>query len=617
MSQLKKATKRRQQKRSRSSSPARQQTKYDFNDWMYDSNKAIEKHILYAENVYEFWKQLNEFLNQSEVISGATFDEKISLLKNIYQACMNLDTTRIVSYNLFLKKATWFSYIQWYLLYSLNEEEEVFDFSDFFKSIAFNSDAQQRVTGQKYDGKVFNDMQFVFRSLSFEFDVNAVDRIDDLEMKNYFITHKNDMKECFNILQTILIDTMNSIYGIIPEFCKTLNTKIPDDIQINSTSFSKTIPYYELMDTDIRGWKSLLVHFNKLFDKLKSYKSSGHLDKNKITLINQQFQGKKYDKIRKNVYSYVGEPEFDYQGWIKEQNNYLLQLDSKDLITLFFYSFHGDEIANSYLRNTITKDGTTKWWWKLVQMFSAEIERYNRQRRTSRYKEDVGLFVLYVEMFDLLDSFKTINDLKPYTSPFVLQDVWGKIQNLSQHFNWLSMEAYDLVVLQCFGLLNERFYQECVQKFCERLQRIILQAPRIQQESVVYRGEKSLWYRREHFDQKQVEHAGFMSTTLSATKAEEFAVQIVNGVPTIKKIILPAGSPALLLMPMTKFVQELEVLLPTEATFEIKDLGTIWLNDTSNWSNKTFSFTKSFVCDAPLAKFRLIELKFVSVPEKI
>ena len=105
---------------------------------------------------------------------------------------------------------------------------------------------------------------------------------------------------------------------------------------------------------------------------------------------------------------------------------------------------------------------------------------------------------------------------------------------------------------------------KCFMYYYQKLQNVILNAPKTEERIVLYRGVQSIEYYKTK--EKFHKNTGFMSTSLDFNIAKMFSF----GGGYVIKIIVPIGFHLLVLGSLNSYIESVEVLLPNDTTFYIK-----------------------------------------------
>ncbi len=169
-------------------------------------------------------------------------------------------------------------------------------------------------------------------------------------------------------------------------------------------------------------------------------------------------------------YYLVNTSETIDNNWIKQSNKYVEKLSERDKFMLRGYTFHGDEIVNTYLRN---KD----------VVLSHRLLRVNHTKYGIAYA--VQLFELHNT--DMSDYYITMN-------------------------GYITKAGYNAIA-ELLANTSDNDILICIERYISELTRIINYSPKLQKEIIVYRGVKTDYF--ESDEGKTVHNKGFLSTTIS------------------------------------------------------------------------------------------------------
>jgi len=249
-----------------------------------------------------------------------------------------------------------------------------------------------------------------------------------------------------------------------------------------------------------------------------------------IRVTNKEF---KLDPPHSNYYEklvsrYFDQSQIDHD-WIKDSVKYLKSLTREDLQTLKSYT--NTSAVNEILRNPkLIEDGSA-----IVQLAPPQIRRL------------------------LVNT----TDLSKYTNDTELQQ---KIHLYKYSTGYNAFKLHDLVTAQAlyhYKLFKPQFWKDVIDMYIADLNRIISNSPTPSKRMYVYR------FVKEQFFLKQSRgfvflNKGYVSTSLSP----HGMVQQFFG-HYMQRILIKPGSKLLLLLPISRYPKELEVLLPHESIFKI------------------------------------------------
>lgn len=253
-------------------------------------------------------------------------------------------------------------------------------------------------------------------------------------------------------------------------------------------------------------------------------------------------------------------------NWLMDQLNYIYKLNLYDLFTLKGYTYNGDVFANNYLRGTL------------------DFKKFKNS-----HNEYIDQITQYFPMFMQVN--KTLNKI-PLQNIFVVDERKTKVQRITkiQSFilkssatikEWMNIlqtktlkqsERYSIIV-PLWPFFTDVFREEVLKLFIEDLTNIIVNAPTNSKTMVVYRGVRNNFYIT-NSTKDVYQNLGFVSTSLDIEVAKEFQrpVSPEDDVKCcIQRVLLPKGTHAITLFPLSNFQDEKEVLLPTGTFYKLNN----------------------------------------------
>lgn len=248
------------------------------------------------------------------------------------------------------------------------------------------------------------------------------------------------------------------------------------------------------------------------------------------------------------------QPDLDLDlEWFKRCNDYLEGLSVRDVYTMQSYSWHGDQIANTYCLQY--KDQPQK-------IFSDDFVEY--------LQSDVS-----GGGFGSSAGGKTI--------PFFFQffDFWpDQAGSASEKYEWLEG------ALSEGKILDKALWRKVVAKYVEDLTRIIAGAPGLTKDITVYRGTRSHYYSNKLGG--EFYNTGFMSTSYMANVTQSFANP--SGGCCLSVYKLKRGTKCMWMDPITQVealdpstTGEAEILLAPGVAWKIADKRVVSYNKNPEW----------------------------------
>lgn len=254
-------------------------------------------------------------------------------------------------------------------------------------------------------------------------------------------------------------------------------------------------------------------------------------------------------KVHANEYVYDSEKDHALEArdeWLRKQNNYITSLTKEQIFNLYAYTYKGDELVNSYLRNEMTEDDfeehLEKFKWHNIFYFPLFFPAL---RVFERYSHD-SLQLLFSEKMAESDV---------HHATIIID----KQSLLSQKYKSLSKIAKKLSF--------NRFWVSCLDVYAESIGEIIKSAPLTENTFVLYRGSFTDHFLRKYInDTSNKLHIskGFMSCSSSI----HVATQFTSFDCCFVRIMIPVKTKLLLLAGVSRF-EESEFLMDTNTQFYI------------------------------------------------
>lgn len=259
--------------------------------------------------------------------------------------------------------------------------------------------------------------------------------------------------------------------------------------------------------------------------------------------------------------------------WLQRQKEYVYNLSKYDIFTLKGYTHYGDILVNSYLRDVLDHNlvrinnkeffnSTTYFpvFFQLDNIVSKFVKTNNKLAIESLFNANVGTKV------------------KLYMSPDKTVPSSAKLQVyidlIINKYKSLPLSTKYILLVSLWNHMHNDTYKNVIQMYYEDLTRIINHSPSITKDIKVYRGVKDDYYLRGSKD-GIYRNIGFVSTSLDVEKAQFFQSLDNDNVDKeetccIKVIQLLKGTKALLMMPISEYGHEKEVLLDHGSLYNIR-----------------------------------------------
>lgn len=316
--------------------------------------------------------------------------------------------------------------------------------------------------------------------------------------------------------------------------------------------------------------------------KVLAYNSPFDLDKDNVFYPIVPFEPngqtwkiyKEYNNFNKHSLSSTSvENNLDMDvEWLQRQRNYIINMSKYDLFTLRGYTHYGDVLVNSYLRDVIEWDKVRTMnadFLSSFDYFPVYFQLDSIITKMVSHKNKLGLFALFDKSEQTIVKLntRTTNKNIPKSSSL------GRYIDLiaTQYTSWKHSDRY-IVLVSLWNLLHVSVYKKVIELFHEDLTRIITKSPPLTKDVVVFRGVKNDFYlqgARNGF----YNNIGFVSTSLDIEKAQFFQKlgdEHKRGSDCcIQRIILVKGTKALLMMPISQYGDEKEILLNHGSIYKI------------------------------------------------
>lgn len=258
--------------------------------------------------------------------------------------------------------------------------------------------------------------------------------------------------------------------------------------------------------------------------------------------------------------------------WLIKQKEYIYNLPQYDIFTLKGYTHYGDVLVNSQLRNVLNYDSIRNHntdFFDSTFYFPLFFQLDHLVASLVKNKNKLGIEALF--------TVSSGTKVKMYTSTSKTIPKSGKLQIYielinNQYKSLLLSDRYILLV-SLWNYMHSDIYKIVIMKFYEDLTRIIEGSPPLTKDIKVYRGVRDDYYLRGSKD-GIYKNIGFISTSLDVEKAQLFQNSDNNKdrkeACCIKVITLLKGTKAILIMPISTYGDEKEVLLNHGSVYSIK-----------------------------------------------
>ena len=295
------------------------------------------------------------------------------------------------------------------------------------------------------------------------------------------------------------------------------------------------------------------------------------LDNPKIDLVNTKTTPISYswNNYNKQLALNLFDPTLDYSvntDWFKEMNNYINTLPKEDIFTILGYTYHGDEWANNHMRGKFQQ---TQFYSGLKSVMNTWLSAYMPvffQAKSILHRKNFipSLYVFKDDPVKLLNppAYSHKYDPRLTSKEFKVSEM---LELLNKEQDLSNSNIYMVLASMGFNL-KPIFWMESIELFAKDLNRIIMGSPPLKTKLVVFRGVKNDYYLKGS-NNNYYKNRGFVSTSLSYKLAKSFS----GGLCCLKRIVLLPGSRALFISGLSRFPHEIELLLPVDTIFYIRN----------------------------------------------
>lgn len=264
--------------------------------------------------------------------------------------------------------------------------------------------------------------------------------------------------------------------------------------------------------------------------------------------------------------------------WLHSINNYISNLSTKDIYTIKGYTFTGDTIANSLMRGKLDNTrfanmltSTNNLWvqnyWPLYFQAIEHLTKNAGNLDDFLVPNGVGKAEIDMSKQHYFNKYGGIN------SKMTVNEILKVLVKPEARNSYKYVLLYNIA--SCLDIT--KFWIPVIKTYIEDLNRIIYDSPPVKSKMTVYRGVKNDYFLKGK-QGKMYTTDSFVSTSLNLASALAFAG------PTccFKRIVLLPGTRALLITGVSKFMNEVEVLLGSKTKFYITNESTKIIKDTSD-----------------------------------
>jgi hypothetical protein len=347
------------------------------------------------------------------------------------------------------------------------------------------------------------------------------------------------------------------IQSRVDKYCKTKDFSVLDKPLVSHTEWAfipmKVLSYTDPTDLDQAPKYHTVLPNDANNDNWKIYKEYNN-----------------YNKDFLNEESIVNDLNLDTE-WLTNQANYIGKLANYDCYTLKGYTHVGDVLVNSFLRGMLdyTKArAINKNFFRSDEYFPVYFQLDKIVSNLVNSKNKLALYSLfsYPESTKVKLYTKVTNKDIPSAAP--LQKYIECI--LEKYRTFKHSEKY-VLLLSLWNYLHNDVYNLCIDTFCKDISRLFKNSPPLTKDCTVYRGVRNDFYLR-GAKNGFYKNIGFVSTSFDIEQAQFFQRLGNEDTPSdccIQKITLTKGTKVLLMMSISQYGAEKEILLNHGSTYTI------------------------------------------------
>lgn len=292
---------------------------------------------------------------------------------------------------------------------------------------------------------------------------------------------------------------------------------------------------------------------------------SGYLKKKTIDLtLHEFYKGKLGDMYDEVVFNYVKSTDYIFlqdeqkqvpinKDWLQKQHEYILTLSTEQLFNIWGYTHNGDVFVNNYVRGTFNP----RKFLEYIEDFCTSHESY---------------FPLFFPALKFITSRASNSQIHTYFKEFK-PHLQQQVNKLCDSDVTTSDKYVTLVDVMKYLTLNS--WKAIIDMYSASLQNIIMSAPRTMEPMYLYRGVKDDHYLQTFMNKRYsrvFEPKSFVSTSSSITIGRRFTESL--NACCFMRILVPVGTPVLLMLGMSQYKEESEFLLNKATKFIIKKSST-------------------------------------------
>lgn len=271
------------------------------------------------------------------------------------------------------------------------------------------------------------------------------------------------------------------------------------------------------------------------------------------------------------------------EEWISAQLDYIYNLPNYDLMTLKGYTHVGDVMANSYLRESLDLKKLSAFHTEFVSNVYNYFPLYFQlDKLIMQHKGDLHKLFDSKHYHERVHRMSKVPDERGVLKSVATVKEWLDI--FKAHCHTLKNSLKYSVLVPLWGYLTHDAWMQIIKMFIDDITRIIAASPMISKPTILYRGVSSDYYLKGAV-KGIYKNNGFVSTSLDIDVAKAFQKMYVNDKEKhaccIQRILILKKTPCLLLLPISSYPEEKEVLLQNESVYVVqskKSMKTFYKN---------------------------------------
>ena len=245
--------------------------------------------------------------------------------------------------------------------------------------------------------------------------------------------------------------------------------------------------------------------------------------------------------------------------WVQAQTHWYMSLEVEDIFRLVGYTYVGDVLINTHKRGMLDE----KHFFRTFSEFTSQERKLH------------PLFLDFVDMVADYGKHAITNENK------VVQ-IFGKEKKMSDWNAYLAgskallPEKY-IMMLHVGEYYQINFWKDVIERYTKNMQRLMKSAPATKHMMTVYRGVRNDIFldgsgiTRKHNGLEYYENKGFVSSSLNSAVSVAFLNLKVAPHCCLQRITILPGSRCILLMPISHYPEECEILLGDSTLYYVRN----------------------------------------------